>query len=141
MSQIKNIEQLIEDYMQTIARLYGLSEEHGAAMWIMLKHAQTQNNALIVDTSMWRNSFNNEYGWKTAKPSTRVLRELEEAGLITRHDRYCYELDKTVFGDEAWYLITNLRVVVDYDENGLNLTIDREYSHWNEEMEDEGDEQ
>ena len=130
----------IRRFMNTIACIYGLSKEHGAAMSIMLTSAFKSNGKLALDTPLWRSYINNVFGWKTDKPSTRILRDLERVGFIQRAGRYVYTLNSDIFGDDYWNLISTLGITVDFDKNGRVITIQREYKIWTEEdMEDENE--
>lgn len=131
-----NVE-IINCFMDTVAMLFGLSEEHGTAMTALLTLSHKSSRGLFVNTVMWRDHMNKQYGWTTDKPTTRILKDLENNKLIVRSDRYHYQLNEVYFGNDWWYLISHLSLEMEYAEGKRTITVHREYQKPNwDNMED-----
>lgn len=129
--------EMIKAFMMDLARIYGLDDEHGQGMFLLLMHSYKCGNELHSDAQQWRIEMNNKYGWKTYKPSTRVLRDLEEKGIIKRRNWGTYSLDPDIFGNDNWAFTKKLGVSVDYRDDASLIKIIREYYSLDEIMEED----
>ena len=125
----------IKDFTQNIAQFFGLSEEHGYGLYQMMINSHKGSSGLYFSTNHWRTVMNEKYNWITDKPTTRILNDLEQAELISRRERFSYDLNKHVFGVDYWHFISGINMIVNYNDDGREIVITRKYSRWNEDDE------
>ncbi len=105
----------VKIYLEDIARVNGLPPAASKVLNILIQNMGYNN--MVPMLKPFKEVICNAIGIKM-NTLTKVIIELENAGIIHRFARGLYIMDPNLFAKGRWENIQKLRLIIEYDEHG-----------------------
>lgn len=105
-------------YLDDIARLNGLSPKTNAVLQAIVKYMNFRNEIILVAHN--KRQISAELN-TTMNTLNDCIKKLVKKGMLIRIDKSCYLVDPSLFGKGRWKDIKNLRLTIEYGEQGRTL--------------------